>query len=129
MVKKSIYISKKADKIISFLSDEQITKKRNYSRSINEGLILLDYLMEQSKPTLFKGDWLTLYDVYAGREVSLSPPLTLVSDVRDYLKPSILYEMNCRNLELIKSLKTMHPCRQIAILWHVKKYLLQDISQ
>ncbi len=129
MSKRSVYLSEKAEGIISLLSDEAFHGSKNYSGSINAGLVLLEELMQKSKPELSENEWAILYNTYAGCAVEINLPIRLAADVMDNLGVYDITKMDQETAGLIGKLSTMSQCEQAAILWQVKAFWGEDNGQ
>lgn len=123
MSKRSVYLSEPVEKIISLLSNESFHVSRNYSGSINAGLVLLEQLMQKTKPDLSEGEWGILYNTYAGCAMEFNLPLRLASDVMDNLGVHDVTKMEREEAGLVAKLSTMPQCEQAAVLWQVKVLL------
>ena len=83
MAKKSIHISKTAEIYITdrTLQDEN----KNYSAHINNAFDQLAHLSKSEKPELSKSEWVELYNVYAGSDLTrLALPLDLADDLQTH---------------------------------------------
>lgn len=121
MAKHSVHISDKAEAIIGFLSGETFHGSKNYSGSINSGLILLDALMCQAKPELTEDQWSILYNTYAGCEIDFNMPVNLSQDVVDNLGICDAEE-GSELAYLLQKLDSFSVCEQVAIKWCVKQF-------
>ena len=83
MAKKSVHISQTAEIYISnrILQGES----KNYSAHINNAFEQLAHLTRAEKPELSKSEWVELYNVYAGSDLTrLVMPFDLADDLRTH---------------------------------------------
>lgn len=121
MAKRSVHISEKTEALIGFLSDENRNGGKNYSGSINAGLLLLESLMIQSKPSFLEDEWVYLCNVYSGCAVEFTMPIRVASDIMDDAGTYDLASIDPIGRELIEKISTMSQYQQAAILWEIKK--------
>ena len=81
MAKKSIHISEKAE---LYITDRTLQgENKNYSAHINNALEQLAHLARAERPTLPESEWIALYNVYAGSDLTrLAIPFDLADDLR-----------------------------------------------
>lgn len=81
MAKKSVHISQAAE---IYISDRTLQgENRNYSAHINNAFEQLAHLAQAEKPELSKSEWVELYNVYAGSDLTrLAMPFDLADDLR-----------------------------------------------
>lgn len=125
MSKRSVYLSEQTEAIIGFLSDEKLNNGKNYSGSINTGLLLLNKLLEKSKPDLTDNEWSKIYNTYAGCVVEFNLPIRVASDIMDNLGVYDLGKLDQDTAGLIQKVSEMTQCQQAAILWQVKEFWQQ----
>lgn len=121
MAKRSVHINEKTEALIGFLSDENRNGGKNYSGSINAGLLMLEALMVQSKPDLSEEDWIYLCNVYAGCVVEFTMPIRIAGDIMDDAGTYDLTKIESVGRGLIEKISTMSQCQQAAILWEIRK--------
>lgn len=121
MAKRSIHISEKTEALIGFLSDENRNGRKNYSGSINAGLLMLEALMAQSKPEFSEEEWVYLCKVYCAVEFMM--PIRIASDIMDDVGIYDISKIDAVGRSLIEKISTMSQCQQAAILWEIKKRL------
>lgn len=121
MAKRSVHLSEKTEALIGFLSDENRNGSKNYSGSINAGLLLLESLMNQSRPNFSEEEWVCLCNVYSGCVVEFTMPIRIASDIMDDAGTYDLTKIESVGRELIEKISTMSQCEQAAILWEIKK--------
>lgn len=125
MSKRSVYLSEQTEAIIGFLSDEKMNNGKNYSGSINAGLVLLNQLLEKSKPGLTDAEWSIIYNTYAGCVVEFNLPIRIASDIMDNLGIYDMSKMDKEAAALIEKASKLNQCEQAAILWQVKRFWKQ----
>ena len=83
MAKKSVHISQTAE---IYISDRTLQgENKNYSAHINNAFEQLAHLAQAEKPTLSKSEWIELYNVYAGSDLTrLIMPFDLANDLRTH---------------------------------------------
>lgn len=121
MAKRSVHLSEKTEALIGFLSDEKRTGGKNYSGSINAGLLMLEQLMLKSKPYFSEEEWVYLCSAYSARIIDLTMPVNIVRDIMDTLDCYDLSEIDDTGRLLIDKIRSMSQCQQTAILWEIKK--------
>lgn len=121
MAKRSVHLSEKTEALIGFLSDENRNGSKNYSGSINAGLLMLEALMTQSKPNFSEEEWVYLCNVYSGCAVEFTMPIRIASDIMDDAGTYDLTKIDSIGRGLIEKISIMSQCQQAAILWEIKK--------
>lgn len=122
MAKRSVHISEKTESVIGFMSDEKTNGSKNYSGSINSGLLMLEQLMIQSKPELSQDEWVYLANVYSGCLIELgTTPIRIASDIMDDLGIYDISAIDDIGRGLIQKISPMSQCQQAAILWEIKR--------
>lgn len=83
MAKKSIHISENAE---LYITDRTLQgEKRNYSAHVNNAFEQLAHLAKSEKPELSQAEWVELYNVYAGSDLTrLAMPFDLADDLRTH---------------------------------------------
>ena len=83
MAKKSLHISQAAE---IYISDRTLhSGSKNYSAHINNAFEQLAHLTRAEKPELSKSEWVELYNVYAGSDLTrLTLPFDLADDLRTH---------------------------------------------
>lgn len=83
MAKKSIHISEKAE---LYITDRTLQgENKNYSAHINNALEQLAHLSKSEKPLLENQEWVELYNVYAGSDLTrLALPFDVAADLREH---------------------------------------------
>lgn len=83
MAKKSVHISQTAE---IYISDRTLQgENKNYSAHINNAFEQLTHLAMSEKPELSKSEWVELYNVYAGSDLTrLVMPFDLADDLRTH---------------------------------------------
>ncbi len=116
MAKKSVHISQTAE---IYISDRTLQgENKNYSAHINNAFEQLAHLAQAEKPELSKSEWVELYNVYAGSDLTrLVMPFDLADDLRTHygkvpLDSTALYE----------KLLEMTQAQQFAVLDAVRVY-------
>lgn len=125
MSKRSVYLSERTEEVIGFLSDEKLNNKKNYSGSINAGLVLLNQLMEQSKPDLTDSEWSIIYNTYAGCVLEFNLPIRIASDIMDSLGVYDIGKLDHDTARLVEKTSEMTQCQQVAVLWQAKRFWQQ----
>ena len=83
MAKKSIHISENAELYITDRTPQG--EKPNLSAHINNAFEQLAHLARAEKPELSKSEWIELYNVYAGRDLTrLVMPFDLADDLKTH---------------------------------------------
>ena len=116
MAKKSIHISQNAE---LYITDRTLQgEKKNYSSYFNNAFEQLAHLAKAEKPILSKSEWIELYNVYAGSDLTrLVLPFDLANDLLDHYT-TLPQELN----ELHNKLITMTQAQQFAVLDCIRKY-------
>lgn len=83
MAKKSVHISQTAE---IYISDRTLQgENKNYSAHINNAFEQLAHLAQAEKPKLSKSEWVELYNIYAGSDLTrLVMPFDLADDLRTH---------------------------------------------
>lgn len=83
MAKKSIHISENAE---LYITDRTLQgENKNYSAHINNALEQLAHLAKSEKPLLENQEWVELYNVYAGSDLTrLTLPFDLADDLHTH---------------------------------------------
>ena len=83
MAKKSIHISENAE---LYITDRTLQgENKNYSAHINNAFEQLAHLAKSEKPLLEKQEWVELYNVYAGSDLTrLTLPFDLADDLHTH---------------------------------------------
>lgn len=116
MAKKSVHISQTAE---IYISDRTLQgENKNYSAHINNAFEQLAHLAKSEKPELSKSEWVELYNVYAGSDLTrLVMPFDLADDLRTH------YGTLPQNLTaLYDKLSEMTQAKQFAVLDAVRVY-------
>ena len=123
MAKKSVHISQTAEIYISdrTLQDES----KNYSAHINNAFEQLAHLAQAEKPELSRSEWVELYNVYAGSDLTrLILPFDLADDLRTH------YGTLPQDLTaLYDKLKSMAQAQQFAALDAVRLFWASGYEQ
>lgn len=116
MAKKSVHISQTAEIYISNRTLQGESK--NYSAHINNAFEQLAHLTRAEKPELSKSEWVELYNVYAGSDLTrLVMPFDLADDLRTH------YGTLSQDLTaLYNKLAGMTQAQQFAVLDAVRVY-------
>ena len=116
MAKKTVHISQNAE---IYISDRTLQGgSKNYSAHVNNAFEQLAHLAQAEKPTLSKSEWIELYNVYAGSDLTrLIMPFDLANDLRTH------YGTLPQNLTaLYEKLLEMTQAQQFAVLDAVRVY-------
>lgn len=116
MAKKSVHISQNAE---IYISDRTLQgENKNYSAHINNAFEQLAHLAQAEKPKLSKSEWVELYNVYAGSDLTrLVMPFDLADDLRTH------YGTLPQDLTaLYEKLSDMAQAQQFAVLDSVRVY-------
>lgn len=116
MAKKSVHISQTAE---IYISDRTLQgENKNYSAHINNAFEQLAHLARAEKPKLSKSEWVELYNVYAGSDLTrLVIPFDLADDLRTH------YGTLPQDLTaLYDKLSEMTQAQQFAVLDAVRAY-------
>lgn len=116
MAKKSIHLSGAAEQYIADRTAQ--AEKPNLSAHINNAFEQLAHLTRAEKPELSKSEWVELYNVYAGSDLTrLVMPFDLADDLRTH------YGTLPQDLtELYDKLAEMTQAQQFAVLDAVRVY-------
>ena len=116
MAKKSIHLSGAAEQYIADRSAQ--AEKPNLSAHINNAFEQLAHLASAEKPELSKSEWVELYNVYAGSDLTrLVMPFDLADDLRTH------YGTLPQDLTaLYDKLAEMTQAQQFAVLDAVRVY-------
>lgn len=116
MAKKSIHLSGAAEQYIADRTAQ--AEKPNLSAHINNAFEQLAHLTRAEKPELSKSEWVELYNVYAGSDLTrLVMPFDLADDLRTH------YGTLPQDLtELYDKLAEMTQAQQFAVLDSVRVY-------
>lgn len=118
MAKRSVHISKETE---VFLADRTPQgESTNYSAFINNAFSVLS-LIAKDLPELTKSEWVELYNVYAGSDLTrLALPLNLASDLLTQHGATIPSQTPCP--ELVEKLALMNQAQQFAVIDKVRVY-------
>lgn len=95
----------------------------NYSGFINSQLALLDHLAKAEKTNLSNEDWVELYNVYAGSDLTrIATPINVARDLMDHYGATSTSQLpeNCK--PLVEVLITLTQAQQYAIIDAVRLY-------
>lgn len=123
MAKKSVHISQTAE---IYISDRTLQgENKNYSAHINNAFEQLAHLTRAEKPELSKSEWVELYNVYAGSDLTkLVMPFDLADDLRTH------YGTLPQDLTaLCNKLSEMTQAQQFAVLDAVRIYWASGYEQ
>lgn len=116
MAKTAVHLS---DKTWQYITDRTIQDaQKGFSAHINNAFEQLAYLARVEKPTLSKSEWIELYNVYAGSDLTrLIMPFDLANNLRTH------YGTLPQNLTaLYEKLLGMTQAQQFAVLDAVRVY-------
>lgn len=118
MAKKSVHLTKETE---NYLADRTPQgESTNYSAFINNAFSVLS-LIAKDLPELTKSEWVELYNVYAGSDLTrLALPLNLASDLLTQNGATIPSQTPCP--ELVEKLALMNQAQQFAIIDKVRVY-------
>lgn len=116
MAKKSIHLSGAAEQYIADRTAQ--AEKPNLSAHINNAFEQLAHLARVEKPELSKSEWIELYNIYAGSDLTrLVMPFDLADDLRTH------YGALAQDLTaLYNKLAGMTQAQQFAVLDAVRVY-------
>ena len=116
MAKKSIHLSNAAEQYIADRTMQ--AEKPNLSAHINNAFEQLAHLAQAEKPELSKAEWVELYNVYAGSDLTrIALPLNLADDLQTH------YGTLPQELEgLHKKLSAMTQAQQFAAIDAVRVF-------
>ena len=123
MAKKSVHISQTAE---IYISDRTLQgENKNYSAHINNAFEQLAHLAKSEKPELSQTEWVELYNVYAGSDLTrLVMPFDLADDLRTH------YGTLPQDLTaLCNKLSEMTQAQQFAVLDAVRIYWASGYEQ
>ena len=123
MAKKSVHISQTAE---IYISDRTLQgENKNYSAHINNAFEQLAHLTRAEKPELSKSEWVELYNVYVGSDLTkLVMPFDLADDLRTH------YGTLPQDLTaLCNKLSEMTQAQQFAVLDAVRIYWASGYEQ
>ena len=123
MAKKSVHISQTAE---IYISDRTLQgEKRNYSAHVNNAFEQLAHLAKSEKPKLPQTEWVELYNIYAGSDLTrLVMPFDLADDLRTH------YGTLPQDLTaLYDKLSGMTQAQQFAVLDAVRIYWASGYEQ
>lgn len=123
MAKKSVHISQTAE---IYISDRTLQgENKNYSAHINNAFEQLAHLTRAEKPELSKSEWIELFNVYAGSDLTkLVMPFDLADDLRTH------YGTLPQDLTaLCNKLSEMTQAQQFAVLDAVRIYWASGYEQ
>lgn len=123
MAKKSVHISQTAE---IYISDRTLQgESKNYSAHINNAFEQLAHLAQAEKPELSRSEWVELYNVYAGSDLTrLILPFDLADDLRTH------YGTLPQDLTaLYDKLKSMAQAQQFAALDAVRLFWASGYEQ
>ncbi len=115
MAKTAVHIS---DKTWQYITDRTQQEQNGLSSYINNAFEQLAHLAQAEKPELSKSEWVELYNVYAGSDLTrLVMPFDLADDLRTH------YGALPQNLTaLYEKLTGMTQAQQFAVLDTVRVY-------
>jgi len=115
MAKTAVHIS---DKTWQYITDRTQQEQNGLSSYINNAFEQLAHLAQAEKPELSKSEWVELYNVYAGSDLTrLVMPFDLADDLRTH------YGALPQNLTaLYEKLTGMTQAQQFAVLDAVRVY-------
>lgn len=120
-MKKSVHISKKSEEYISNRSFSVDSK--NYSAHINNAFEQLEHLSNSEKPKLSDSDWVEIYNVYAGSDLTrLLLPLNIARDLMTHYGATVTRDLPINVQKLADTLSTMTQSQQFSVIDHVRLF-------
>jgi len=99
-----------------------------WSRQVNRGIVIGDWLFKSSLPELTDGEWSVILSVYAGTCGSLEhPPYRIASDMMD--DQGVIDINDHTDADLVKRIHGMSQAEQYAILTFNERYWNRDWSE
>ncbi|THA04373.1 hypothetical protein [Rodentibacter pneumotropicus] len=121
MAKKSIHLTALTAQYI--IDRTQQGERANYSAHINSAFSQLAHIAQAEKPTLTSDEWIELYNVYAGSDLTkLSLPLNLASDLLTHYGATVPKQLNITAAVLADKLVDMTQAQQFAIIDAVRVF-------
>lgn len=121
MARKSIHLSEKSETFIFERTMQGETP--NYSGFINGQFALLEHLAKSEKPELNAEDWVELYNVYAGSDLTrIALPLNLARDLMDYYGATLPRDLPAQCQKLVETLADLTQAQQFAVIDAVRVF-------
>lgn len=121
MARKSIHLVERSEQFIADRTMQGETP--NYSGFINSQLAILDHLAKAEKPNLSNEDWIELYNVYAGSDLTkIALPLNIAADILDHHGATVPKQLDEIAENLVNKLVDMTQAQQFAIIDAVRVF-------
>lgn len=121
MARKSIHLTEQSEQYVVDRTLQSETP--NYSGNINTAFSVLAYLAQSEKPELTQDDWVELYNVYTGSDLTrIALPLNLARDLLDHYGATLPKDLpeNCR--PLLDLLGELTQAQQFAVIDAVRVF-------
>lgn len=128
MARKSIYFNEFSENFVAERTAQGETA--NYSANVNSAFEMLEHLTKSEKPTLSDENWMEMYNIYAGSDLTRRVlPLNLAKDLLDYYGATLPRDLPDNCILLVEQLADMTQAQQYAILDAVRIYWASNANE
>ena len=119
-MKKSVHITKASEE---YLAARALRGEINFSAGINGAIEQLSHIARVECPSLGKDEWVELYNVYAGSDLSrLVLPLNLAADLLTHYGATVPSQLDNEVAALVERLARMTQAQQFAVIDAVRVF-------
>lgn len=119
-MKKSVHLTEASEK---YLVTRAPVGGVNYSAGINGAIEQLSHIARVECPSLGKDEWVELYNVYAGSDLSrFALPLNLAADLLTHYGATVPSQLDDEVAALVERLARMTQAQQFAIIDAVRVF-------
>lgn len=128
MARKSIYFNEFSE---NFVAERTVQgETANYSANVNAAFEMLEHLAKSEKPTLSDENWMEMYNIYAGSDLTRRVlPLNLAKDLLDYYGATLPRDLPDNCILLVEQLADMTQAQQYAALDAVRIYWASNTNE
>ena len=128
MARKSIYFNEFSENFVAERTAQGETA--NYSANVNAAFEMLDHLAKSEKPILSDENWIEMYNIYAGSDLTRRLlPLNLAKDLLDYYGATLPRDLPDNCILLVEQLADMTQAQQYSILDAVRIYWASNANE
>lgn len=115
MAKKSVHLTTETEQ---YITDRTLQgTKPNYSAYTNSAITLLAHFAKEEKPQLEKAEWIELYNVYAGSDLTkIALPINIAADILGHYGVTVPKQLDEIAENLVNKVVDMTQAQQFAII-------------